>query len=432
MKEELLHYIWRMRRFDIQQLLTTHGNTISIQHFGHYNTDSGPDFKNARITIDKTLWVGHVEMHINSSDWVAHGHQTDPAYENVVLHVVMNDDAPVRYPNGHLIPTLILNPALDTHLIANYQRLQYQQNWVPCESSLSTVPTIKKEFWLDRMLTERLQLKAERIENMLKTSNYDWTLAFYMSIARSFGFRKNGEAMEALAFKLPLSAILKHHDQLNQLEAMLFGCAGMLTGQMTTTYGKSLKKEYIFLKTKFDLEEINPVMWQFFRMRPANFPTIRIAQLAHLLHVYPNLLNRFLEIEKAADIVHWLTGIVASDFWNTHFHFNKESAVSIKKLGKQSIYSMVINSMAPFLFLYGKYHDQESIQQRAIDMLTEIPAEHNSIIKSWKEAGIKANHAGHSQGLIHLKKNYCDQRNCLKCSIGYEILTENKTPKEVL
>lgn len=422
MKEAFIHYVWRAKRFNVQALITSQGEPIQILDFGHYNTDSGPDFKHAKIKIDGTLWAGHVEMHVRSSDWTLHMHHEDQAYENVVLHVVMDDDTPIYHSNGSRIPCLIIKDRIHQQVLQNYQRLQFHEPWVPCQKQVANIPALQVEAWLDRMLIERLEEKALKLKRILVETNHNWEESFYICLARSFGLNKNGEAFEALAHKVPLKILKKHHDQPMQLEALLFGCAGFLTGTFEKAYPSSLQKEFRFLKKKYSLKEINPVMWQFFRMRPINFPPIRIAQFASVLIKSSELLKTCMEARTAKELLEWLGSTKASSFWNTHYHFHKESPNKVKSLGKAFLELIVINTLAPFLYLYGSEHRQQQWIERAIDWAVSLPSEKNVITRKWKSVGLETHHAGHSQGLIHLKRNYCDKRSCLNCAIGHQIL----------
>jgi hypothetical protein len=432
MKEAFIHYVWRAKRFNLHELTTTQGEPIQILHFGQYNTDSGPDFKHAKVRIGDTLWAGHVEMHLRSSDWTLHMHQTDPAYENVVLHVVLHDDTPIYHTNGSRIPCLVLKDQIHQQVLQNYQRLQFHEPWVPCQKQIENIPQLNIEAWLDRMLIERLEEKAFKLKRVLTETKYDWEESFYICLARSFGLNKNGDAFEALAKKIPLKILKKHRDQPMQVEALLFGCAGLLPGTFSNDHPSRLQKEFRFLKQKYGLKEINPVMWQFFRMRPVNFPPVRIAQFASLLTKTSELLKTSMQAQTTEELLNWFGSTKASHFWNTHYHFHKESPNQEKFLGRAFLELMVLNTIAPFLYLYGSEHRQQQWIERAIDWVIALPPEKNVITRKWKSIGLCTSHAGHSQGLIHLKRNYCDNKACLDCALGHQILSfvDKSSPEE--
>lgn len=423
MKETLLHYVWRARRFDLNRLQSTTGQSIQILLHGLYNQDSGPDFLNAKIRIDDTLWIGHIEMHLKSSDWIAHQHQNDPAYENVILHVVLDDDTPIYYPNQNRIPCLEIGPYINQNILENYERLQFQESFVPCENHLSDVPEMVTHSWLDRMLHERLHAKAIHLEANLKRTNHDWEESFYLLLARGFGFKKNGEAMEELARRIPFRILKKHADHQVQIDAMLYGTAGLLNQQSSEDYPTLLKREYQFLKRKYALREMNPVYWQFLRMRPSNFPTIRIAQFSSLIVRAPDILNRLIYSDQLNEVRSLFERLEIHAYWNTHYHFKESTTSKTKLLGKTSIDLLLINVFIPFLYSYGKRHEQIALVERAIDWLCALKPERNHILKKWKSTGMPMSHAGHAQGLLHLKKQYCDQKACTNCAIGHAILS---------
>ncbi len=422
MKEELLHYAWRMRRFHHHALFTTDGQTVDILSPGQHNADAGPDFLNARLRIGDTVWAGNVEMHLKSSDWLQHQHQQDPAYDNVVLHVVYEEDKPIQRSNGTLIPCLEMKNRISRRLAANYQRLLQQESWVPCANSLNEVSDLTKNLWLDRLAAERLEHRAGLIDARLQRCQQDWETVFYQFLARSFGSKVNGDPMEMLAQQTPLLLLNKYRHSVFQMEALLFGQSGLLEGQsFSEEYPRRLQQEYRFLRKKHGLKPIPAQAWKFLRLRPANFPTIRIAQLAALLHQTVSLFSKVMAAQDAKELEH-LFEVKLSNYWWTHYSFDKPSPQQAKALGQRTVHLIIINTIAPFLFCYGRAKKDNRLQERALDLLEALPAESNKIIRRWQEAGLRATSAYHSQAMIQLKQQYCDQRRCLQCAIGNALL----------
>lgn len=421
MKEELLHYVWRVQRFNCTHLMTTQGQKINILQFGQHNRDAGPDFTNARIQIGDTLWAGQVEMHLKASDWLKHEHQLDPNYSNVILHVVLEEDIPICHPNGEPIPCLELKSRIPGKVAKMYQRLQHNSDWIPCQQLLPQVPAITRQIWLDRLLVERLQRRCIYIKDQLTTYKYDWEACLYHCLAKSFGMKVNGDPFERLASHLPLRIIQKHRHNILQLEALFFGQAGLLNQSFTDAYPLQLQREYKFLAHKYQLQPISKNHWKFLRMRPANFPTIRLAQLARLYHQTEHLFSKILAIQHIKEVEN-LLAIQVSHYWKDHYLFDKPSSSRVKSLGKSSIHLFTINTIAPILFLYGKEKDQGTFCEVALQLLEEIPPESNHIISKWKEVGFTPRSAYQSQALLELKKEYCHPKNCLDCSIGSTIL----------
>ncbi len=421
MKENFLHFIWKLKRFEHNNLFTTDGSKIEIYKFGTYNTNAGPDFLNARIKIGNTVWAGNVEMHVKASDWLKHGHQRDPAYDNVILHVVEEEDRSVKGANESLLPCLELKRYIPRNLLANYHRLIHREQYIPCQAFIPSVSEASFAFWLERCLVERLEEKTRAINNFLTSTKNDWEATFFVFLARSFGQKVNAEPFEQLARSIPLLTLLKHKNNLLQLEAMLFGQAGLLDRHFIDQYPNKLKEEYTFLKAKYGLTPLNKVIWRFFRLRPANFPSVRIAQLAALLFQSNHLFSKVLAANNCAEIENMLE-VKLSNYWADHYIFDKKSAKRKKRLGRTAVHSIIINAVAPFLFLYGQILGVEKFKERALALLEELSPEENSLIRKWESLGIKCNSAHQSQALIQLKQNYCDQKRCLECRIGNAIL----------
>lgn len=419
MKEEFLHYIWKYKLYTSRNLKTTNGQSIEILNPGIHNFDSGPDFFNAKIKIDDTIWCGNVEVHINSSDWFSHNHNTNKAYDNVILQVVYHHDKEVFRTDGQLIPTMELK--FDKRLLNNYENLIQSKLWIPCEKDISKIDPFIINQWIDKLAIERLEEKSNRINELLNQQNGNWENAFYIQLAQNFGFKLNSAPFELLAKSLPLIYLGKHKNNQLQLEAMLFGQAGFLNDAVGDDYYKSLQQEYQFLKSKFNLKPIEKHLWKFLRSRPGNFPTIRIAQFAMLVYKSTALFSKIIESAKI-DEVKELLQVEPSDYWATHYQFNKESVKKTKSLGETSVDVLIINTIIPFLFVYGKQTGNETIKQRALDFLEKIKSEKNSIVDTWRNIGIRSDNALSSQALIHLKNNYCNTKNCLNCQFGSQII----------
>lgn len=419
-KEDFLHYIWKFKRFKTQHLVTTNGETIQIVKVGVHNQDSGPDFFNAQLKIGNTTWAGNVEIHLKSSDWNAHLHQKDKAYDNVILHVVYEDNAEVKNTNNNLIPTLELKENIDLDLLHHYHQLIYSKNKIPCGNQLNKVTTFEFNNWLERLLLERLERKTILITNHLKQNKNNLDETFYHFLFKYFGLNVNAIPFEQLAQNTPLKIIEKHPQQIS-IEALLYGQAGFLNDDLNDEYFQRLKKEYAFLQAKFQLQGIDKVTWKFSKLRPSNFPTIRISQLAMLLKNHPRLFSKILELKEVKSIQQ-LFKTQASAYWLTHYQFGVETNSKPKKVGKTLLNNLIINVVAPFLFVYGKQHQQEKYIHLALQLLEQTPAEANSIITNWKALGIKSSNAAKTQALIELKNNHCTPKKCLSCYVGNKLL----------
>ena len=428
MREEFLYYIWENRLTD-KDLKTTEGEAVEVVVTGFRNTDSGPDFLEAKIQIGDKLWAGHVEIHVKTSDWNRHGHQTDKAYKNVILHVVYENDLQVND-----IPTLELKGHFDESLFAHYQRLIASKTWIPCEKTITQVPVFTRLSWLDRMTVERLESKSGAVTKILESNQFDWEDALYKLLMRYFGLKVNNEAFEYLANILPFKTLLKHADNLAQVEAMLLGCAGFLEDDFTEEYPLLLKREFNVMKAKFNLLTMPPERWRFMRMRPSSFPTIRLAQMAQLIHKNGCL---FAKIKSAKDTneVKALFDVKASEYWETHWRLEtrlpnpsdplkrgNQSSRKPKHLGETTADVLIINAVAPLLFCYGKLHKDESVCETALQFLEDTGAEDNTIIRHYASCGITAENAMQTQALLHLYSYFCKRKRCLECRIGNVLL----------
>ncbi|TNE56613.1 MAG: DUF2851 family protein [Bacteroidetes bacterium] len=421
MREDFLHYLWRWRRFDVKRLQTTDGQPLEILFPGEYNTDAGPDFFNARVRLGNTLWAGNVEIHLKASDWLLHRHDSDPAYANVILHVVLEEDQRLFRPSGERLPCLVLRDRIPPRVLDRYRRLEWERLYIPCARVYHEVPELIRINWLDRLLIERLEVRTAAVDTLLGSVGQHWEEAFYRMLARSFGLKINTAPFEQLAWALPLRILSRHQDNLFQLEALLFGQAGLLRESFRDAYPVALAKEYGFLQHKYDLQPLPAGQWKFFRLRPAGFPTVRIAQLAALLHRSTQLFTQILEAESV-EAMETLLQPAVSTYWQTHFRFDKPSARRMKPLGREFVHLLLINAVVPFLFCYGRKHGKEALQLRALQLLEGLPAESNNIVREWSALGQAAEHAARTQALIHLKTQYCKAGRCLECAIGTAIL----------
>lgn len=419
MSEDFLHFIWKFKLLDKQSLETTNGEKIEILSAGLANTSSGPDFLNARIKIGNTEWVGNVEIHIKSSDWVQHKHHTDKAYNNVILHVVLQHDTDVACQSGDILPTLVLkyNPQFETR----YQQLLISPILIPCQPSIKNIEEIYIRHFLSRVLVERLERKSADIMHTLGGSKNNWREAFYQLLFRSFGFGVNTLPFQMLAQHTPLRIIEKYGSNVFQTEALLFGQAGFLEDEPSDDYQTKLKAEYIFLKTTYNLSPLDKSIWKFGRLRPTNFPTIRIAQLAGLVSSMNTIIEQIFGFKELKDFFRIFSADVSA-YWETHYDFGKQSAMQTKSLGKKSIEKIVSNVVVPFLFTYGQAKADDAIKDKALLLLDVLPPESNSVIDTWLQIGIKADNAFNSQALLQLKSGYCDNKRCLECAIGKRVI----------
>lgn len=413
MSEDFLHFLWQ-NKFFTQQLTTVNNDLITVLNPGFHNHNSGPDFSNARIMIGETLWAGNVEIHINSSDWFKHGHQNDEAYTNVVLHVVYKHDAVGKFSG---MPVCELQGKIDANLYSAYSEFLYKQKFVPCIDYLYKIPATDMTLWLERMLIEKLQHKADFIQNALIASNNDWEEALYHVLARSFGFNINSLPFEMLSRSISYKILARHSDNRFQIEALLFGQAGMLSQDLIDPYGQSLLKEYAFLRKKYHLAPINSSLWKYMRLRPVNFPSIRIAQFASLIAANVGLLSKIVSLNTIDEMMEMLQ-VSASPYWDNHFVFDHSTSGKTKNLGKEAARLLIINSILPFIFVYGSSIGNDSLCNKSLAMFEKLPGEKNALIDKWRAAGLNTDNAYNTQALMGLKTSYCDKKKCLNCRIG--------------
>lgn len=429
-----MYYIWENRLID-KNLQTTEGESFEVVATGYRNTNSGPDFLEAKIQIGDKLWAGHVEIHVKSSDWNRHGHQTDKAYQNVILHVVYENDIQVN-----ALPTLELKGHFDESIFTQYQKFISSKGWIPCEKSINKVPVFTRLSWLDRMAVERLESKSEAVSKTLEANQFDWEDALYKLLMHYIGLKVNNEAFEYLANILPFKTLLKHADNLVQVEAMLMGCAGFLEADFTEEYPLLLKREFAVMRAKFSLLTMPAERWHFMRMRPSSFPTVRLAQMAQLIHKNGCLFSK-IKAAKDTNEVKTLFDVAASGYWESHwrlgvglsYHGSRNDDARLpqcdsptkakpKHLGDATADILIINAVTPLLFCYGKLHKDESVCETAMQFLEETEAEDNAIIRHYAQCGITAENAMQTQALLHLYSYFCKRKRCLECRIGNVLL----------
>ena len=420
MTERLLQFIWQFQYFNKHELSLEgeEKEQFYIIDPGRYNTHQGPDFLEARIKIGQAVWVGHIEIHIRSSDWEKHEHQLDRNYDNVILHVVWEND---KNMPGSRVPVFSLQDRIPKFLLQQYEELMKSLSFIPCGQKISTIHELIWCNWKEKLLVGRLQRKTAMIESYLQQCNMHWEEVFWWMIAKNFGITVNAEAFEAMARSIPVNLLSKHKNQLNQLEALLFGQTGMLLGKkFTEAYPRMLQREYKFYQKKYKLKPIHEPV-HLLRMRPVNFPTIRLAQLAVLINESAHLFSQIKETETVAELKKMLD-VTANDYWHYHYLFDEETIFQPKKLGSQMAENIIINTMVPMVFAYGYFHKEQVYKDKAIRWLESINAEKNAIITRFDQCGIYNKTAFDSQAVIELKSQYCDQRRCLDCGVGNALL----------
>lgn len=423
MNESFLHYIWQFQYFDKTDLQTLNGESLSIFKTGVHNNNAGPDFSQAKIKIGVIEWVGNVEIHTKSSEWLNHKHNSDKAYENVILHVVWENDAEIRRGDGSIIPALELRGRVEEPMIKAYKKLVNSSASIPCEKSFPLVSDLIKLSMLDQALMQRLEDKAKIVHQLVKSNNGDWEETAYQLLLNNFGFKINAAPFLQLAKSLPYKIIQKHSSNLTQMEALFFGQAGMLETKTKDEYISLLYREYEFLSKKYSLYEsrLNPAQWKFLRLRPANFPTLRIAQLSSVLYSKKNLLSSFIEARSYNQLAN-IFEASPSPYWRTHYHFTKKSKALVPDLGLSSKQNLLINTVVPLLVAYSKAKDEPRLMDRAQEILQHVPAETNRITKVWTGLSVSVKSAFDSQALIEQYNNLCQKRQCLNCAVGASLL----------
>jgi Protein of unknown function (DUF2851) len=421
MTEKLLQYIWQFQYFNARNLQTSQGELLQILHAGNYNTNQGPDFLNAKIKIGDTTWAGNIEMHIKASDWDTHGHGKDKNYNNVILHVVWVKDTAAELP----FPELELQHLVSSVLLNRYDELMQSALFIPCQQHIQQISPLSFTAWKERLLIERLQKKALYVQTLLKKNNQHWEETFWWLLARNFGAKINSESFERIAQSVPVNLLAKHKNQVQQLEALLMGQAALLDKNFEDDYPNMLRREYQFLQKKYGLKKAHAPLY-FLRMRPANFPTIRLAQLAMLVQQSHHLFS-FIKEAGSVKEVQELFNVTANDYWHYHYTFDETTGFKPKNLGAQMVQNILINTIIPILYAYGHLNANDNCKTKALLWAEQVSAEKNSITKGFQLLGIENKSAFDSQALIQLKNEYCNYKLCLQCAVGNQVLKSGKS-----
>lgn len=424
MKEEFIFFLWQYSLYDSDGLSTTMGEKVKVINPGIFNYDSGPDFFAARVEIDGTILVGNIEIHLNSSNWYHHKHQDDAAYSNIILHVVMNHDKEILDIRNNPIPVIELKDKFDKGLLERYSGILASKSWVACEKFVSSTNSVILTSWLSRLLVERLERKAEEIRKFYEYFGNNWEQTFYYFLARNFGFKVNATPFALLAQQTPYNLLARLKNDPIRLEALLFGQAGMLHDNFKDAYPALLLKEYQFLRHKYNLTPIEKSLWKHSKLRPSNFPSIRISQFAQLVFKSTGLFSKLIEANNLNQLKELLT-VDCSAYWREHYLFDKQSVSRTKSLGRDAITNILINTIVPLKFVYGTDTLRHDLREGALTLLSSLPAECNSIIINWSKIGIHPSNAGEGQALLELKKNYCTPKKCLRCSIGHHFIRKS-------
>ena len=421
MQEDFLYYVWQHKKFALESLYTTKHHPIRVKSVGQPNTNSGPDFFNAQLVIDGQLWAGNVEIHVKSSDWYLHNHEQNSAYDTVILHVVWEHNTEVYRADNSVVPTLELKPHVASGILKNYKRLiTNQQGWIPCENQFKRVQTFQMAHWLERLYLERLEQKCSPVQARLEQTHHDWEAVMFWQLARAFGSKVNADAFWQLAKSFPFAVFRKIRHNLLDLEALLFGQSGLLEGE--DHYVQSLKNRYAFFKQKYSLNRNGTMPMQFFRLRPPNFPTIRLAQLAQLYFTHDHVFSSLMQLEGPCDFYDFFS-CGTSSFWDTHYSFGAASKKRSKTLSKRFIDLLIINAIIPMRYAYNK--SQGMPQDVLLSLIRTIPPEQNSTVKKFQELKPISTSALDSQALLQLKSYYSDHRKCLDCAVGSALLNRN-------
>lgn len=423
MNEKLLQFIWQFQYFNQDQLHTDQGESLFIEKPGSWNHHQGPDFSEACIRLGNTRWVGSIEIHVAASDWYQHQHEKDFRYSRIILHVVWLADVCITDKNGQPIPTLVLQSRVPKLLLDRYQKIMDSGVQIPCAGFLPALHALGWAGWKERLVAERLERKAQQILQLFRQTGNNWEALIWRLLAANFGIGTNSLLFEMMAQNISYQLLARHRSQIHQLEALLMGQSNLLNDSFQDSYARLLQKEYRFLQKKYQLK---PLVQQpaFLRMRPAGFPTLRLAQLAMLIHGSPHLFQPILEAADPDKLREWLQ-VTANDYWHYHYRFDDTGSYHPKTLGKQMADNLLINTAIPVLFAYGLYQKEYRYQEKAIEWLSKLPTEKNRILREWKQMGISGQSALDSQALIELTNNYCQYRRCLNCAVGNKILKNN-------
>jgi len=422
MNERLLQFIWQFQYYNKQQLQTDEGESLLINNPGLFNRNQGPDFLNGAIKIGTTTWVGNIELHVKASDWNRHQHTSDPNYRNVILHVVWENDLSIQQSS-----TLTLKNRVPKVLLEKYQELMQGSLKQACKGFLPALSQIGWMSWKERLAAERLERKSKKVLELLDQSKQHWEEVLWWMLAANFGIKVNCDAFETMSRSISVNILAKHKNQIHQLEALLLGQANLLNGDYEEEYPKLLQKEFLFLKKKYALQS-NTVLPHFLRMRPANFPTVRLAQLAMLVNQSNHLFSKIKELKSVKDVKE-LLNVTANDYWHYHYNFDEQTDYKPKHLGSQMADNIIINTIAPVLFAYGMFTKQEPYKEKSLHWLQQLSAEQNAITKLWSAAEVSNRSAFDSQSLIELTNNYCNHQRCLDCAVGNKVLQMNDLVK---
>lgn len=430
MNERLFQYLWKNSLFRPEELKTTSGELVVVIHPGELNPNAGPDFLDGRIKIGNTVWAGNIELHLNASDWKRHAHDSDPAYQNIILHVVLHND---EQGNSGNFPTLVLKDRFREEVLNRYRRLMAKEEKIACHQHIGNFPEIKWQSWLSRLLAERWEEKLGEWETLWQQSGKDWRQLLYYRMAANFGFHVNREPFLQLALSLPLQVLAKHRNQLLQLEALLFGQSGLLNAvSEEDDYTIALQKEYNFLRRKYELAPLAAYQWKFMRMRPSNFPSLRLAQFAMLIHKSLDLFSKMMEVRDAKEI-YALLEVQAGAYWDNHYRLGVESKEATpKKMGKDAMSSIIINTIAPMQFLYARLQGVDNLVENSMSLLESLPPEKNNIIREWKTIGRQPKDAAESQALLQLFSGYCTAKKCLDCAVGSYLVKDSGLSYEAI
>jgi hypothetical protein len=420
MKEDFLHYLWKFKKFDISNLTTSNGEKLTIENSGSYLQLAGPDFFNSQITIDNQKWAGNIEIHLKSSDWYSHHHERDSNYDSVILHVVWEHDVEIYRQNNAEIPVLILKELVSKETLANYHSLVSPKSWIYCEKQIEFINSFIMLSWQERLFFERLERKSKSIFELAESSLQDWDAILFCQLAKNFGLNTNGDSFYNMANSIPFSIIRKEGNDLFNLESLLFGIAGLLEINKEDHYYKKLKTNFDYLVHKYQLQSNSFTPLQFFKHRPDNFPTIRVSQLANVYYCQQQLFSKIIKADNVAAIYDIFDKSV-SEYWKTHYQFDKISPKKKKGLSKSFIDLLIINTIIPLQFAYAKSQGKE-ISDKLISLLNQVQPESNAIIEKFSSFGLKAQNAFETQALLQLKNEYCNKSRCLECTIGMELL----------
>jgi hypothetical protein len=420
MKEDFLHYLWRYKKLDFSNLYTTNNEKLSIIKVGDYIQQAGPDFFNAQILIGNQKWAGNIEIHLKSSDWYLHHHELDSNYENVILHVVWEHDSAVFRKNNSEIPVLELKNHVSAHLLNQYKKLKTSKTWINCEKEINSIPQFLFQNWQERLFFERLERKFNPIEVFLQQSQNDWEVTFFCFLAKNFGLNSNGESFFKIAQSITFSIIRKESNEIENVEALFYGHASLLEEEKEDNYYQDLKKRWIYLKHKYQLQTVYIEPIQFFKLRPDNFPTIRLSQLAVLYHTHQNLFSKIINATTIHE-VYGIFSIASSQYWQNHYQFDKPSTKKIKLLSNSFIDLLIINTIMPFKYAYEKSLGKDTCEKN-IAFLEQIKPEKNNIISKFNGFGVFPKNAFQTQSLLQLKNEYCNRNRCLECIVGQELL----------